>query len=506
MKGTLARRPLQAFTFMRKEVVDVLRQPRLLITLVFGPFLIMAAFGLGYRDTPKPLRTLLVAPAGSPVLKEVEKYTDQLSSYIEVVGTSNNELLARRELLDGDVDVIVSFPEDPIDTLAAGTHATIRVIHTRLDPIEQTAISFASALAVDQINAEILSGLIAQAQDQAPAAEVLDAADSAATRLQSALAASDPAAADAALTDLRAASGQLALSASTTAALVGEVSDDPELQARGETLRTSSDELSALLTDLGSGSRLGAADAAEVGQVVQALAAMRTSYDTFASIDPSVIVRPFQAEVSLAVPQANRVTDWYAPAAIVLLLQQFGVAFGALTFVRERALGITDVFRVAPVNAGAALIGKYAAYLLIGGAIGTVLTALVVEALDVPTSGSLGDMAIVMALTMFASIGLGFVVSLGSASDAQAVQYTLILLLASLFFSGFFLSIGQMEGAAQVITWLLPVSYGMSMLRDVMLRGSAPDRDLMLGLLGYGALMMLLAWFGTRRRMGTAPA
>ena len=76
-----------------------------------------------------------------------------------------------------------------------------------------------------------------------------------------------------------------------------------------------------------------------------------------------------------------------------------------------------------------------------------------------------------MALSLFASIGLGFVISLASATDAQAVQYTMIILLASLFFSGFFLSIGQMEGLAQVISWLLPVSYGMKLLRDVMLRG-----------------------------------
>ena len=41
------------------------------------------------------------------------------------------------------------------------------------------------------------------------------------------------------------------------------------------------------------------------------------------------------------------------------MLQQFGVAFGALSFVRERRLGIVDVYRVAPVNATATLIGKY---------------------------------------------------------------------------------------------------------------------------------------------------
>ena len=64
------------------------------------------------------------------------------------------------------------------------------------------------------------------------------------------------------------------------------------------------------------------------------------------------------------------------------------MAFGALTFVRERQLGITDIFRVAPINASETLLGKYVAYLAVGGAIGAVLTALVVVGLGVPMSST----------------------------------------------------------------------------------------------------------------------
>ena len=145
-----------------------------------------------------------------------------------------------------------------------------------------------------------------------------------------------------------------------------------------------------------------------------------------------------------------RVTDWYAPAAVVLMLQQFGVAFGALTFVRERQLGIIDIFRVAPINATETLLGKYLAYLLLGCGDRRVLTVLVVTTLGRARRGERSPSSrSSWRLTLFASIGLGFVISLASANDAQAVQYTMILLLASLFFSGFFLSVGQLEGAAR---------------------------------------------------------
>jgi len=119
-------------------------------------------------------------------------------------------------------------------------------------------------------------------------------------------------------------------------------------------------------------------------------------------------------------------------------------------------------------------------------------------------ASSVSRVAVVLALTLFASIGLGFVLSLISATDAQAVQYTMIVLLASLFFSGFFLSIGRMEGIARYIGWLLPVTYGMDMLRDVMLRGVNPSRHSLIGLCAYGVIAFGLSLYGTRRRMTTA--
>ena len=229
-----------------------------------------------------------------------------------------------------------------------------------------------------------------------------------------------------------------------------------------------------------------------------------THFDELTSVDPAVLVQPFRSDVRLAVSDVGEVTDWYAPAAVILMLQQFGVAFGALSFVRERQLGIVDVFRVAPVNAAETLLGKYLAYLLIGTAIGAALTALIVFALDVKMAASIGDVAAVMLLTLFASVGVGFVISLASSSDAQAVQYTMIVLLASLFFSGFFLSVGQMEGVARVVGWLLPVTYGMQLLRDVMLRGAPLDTGVVVGLAGFGIVMFVLALFSARHRLGGA--
>jgi ABC-2 type transport system permease protein len=499
MKPSAFRRVLQVAAFVRKEALEIVRQPRLLLTLVFGPFLIMAVFGLGYRDTPDPMKTIFVAPKGSPLLDQAQTYAKDAGPFVTLVGVTNDPTAARQRLMDGDVDLVVSFPDDPLSTVLDGQQATIRVVHTRLDPIQRTAISFASRLAIDQINGQILAQIVEGGQGLArPASEAFSLATGAISSLDQAISTQDQAGADAALADLEDAVARLSLSARAVDAaserLMGDrASATDDVTGAIAELRHDVEDLRSNLQAQDVNTRL--------ARIRELLDTVNQRYDQLTAVDPGVLVRPFRSEVELAVHDVGKVTDWYAPAAVILMLQQFGVAFGALTFVRERQLGITDIFRVAPINATETLLGKYLAYLVVGGGIGAVLTALVVVGLDVPMAATAGDVAIVMGLTLFASIGLGFVISLTSANDAQAVQYTMILLLASLFFSGFFLSVGQMEGLARYLGWLLPVTYGMQLLRDVMLRGARPDRYLIAGLTAYGLATFVLALVGTRRRL-----
>jgi hypothetical protein len=61
-----------------------------------------------------------------------------------------------------------------------------------------------------------------------------------------------------------------------------------------------------------------------------------------------------------------------------------------------------------------------------------------------------------------------------------------------------------MEGVARVVGWLLPVTYGMRLLRDVMLRGAPLDAGIVIGLAGFGVAMFALALFATNRRLAGA--
>jgi ABC-2 type transport system permease protein len=223
--------------------------------------------------------------------------------------------------------------------------------------------------------------------------------------------------------------------------------------------------------------------------------------DQLLSVNAEVLVQPFEGEVESIVPGDRTFTDYYAPAAIVLLLQQFGVAFAALSFVRETQLGATELFRVAPVGPRQVVVGKYVGHLVIGALVAAALVALVRWALDVPLLGSVADLALSLLLLVLASVGLGFVVSLTSRTDMQAVLSTMLILLAALFFSGFFLPVDQLAGIGQVVAWALPATYGIEQARDIMLRGDDLAARSVLALGGYAAAAAVVVFVLTKRRM-----
>jgi ABC-2 type transport system permease protein len=134
-----------------------------------------------------------------------------------------------------------------------------------------------------------------------------------------------------------------------------------------------------------------------------------------------------------------------------------------------------DRFRVAPVTSMELLIGKYVAYAVLSLAVSAVVGVLLVGALGVPLLGGwLPFIGIVLLLT-FASLGVGLLISLIADSERQAVQLSMLVLLASVFFSGFVLPVTDFATWTQYLAYALPVTHGIGLLQDQMLRGELRD-------------------------------
>jgi ABC-2 type transport system permease protein len=190
------------------------------------------------------------------------------------------------------------------------------------------------------------------------------------------------------------------------------------------------------------------------------------------NISAEVIAEPTRAEVANIAPSEPAVVSFFGPAVLALILQHISITMAALSMVRERLSGQIDLFRVAPVNATEVLIGKYIAYALLSLLISVPVGALLVFGLGVPMLSSVVTLLAIVFLITIASLGLGLLISLVADSERQAVQLSMLVLLASIFLSGFVLPVRDFVLPVQLLAYALPVTHGIALLQESMLRGS----------------------------------
>ncbi len=99
------------------------------------------------------------------------------------------------------------------------------------------------------------------------------------------------------------------------------------------------------------------------------------------------------------------------------------------------------------------------------------------------------------------SLGLGLLISILADSERQAVKLSLLVLLGSVFFSGFALPVAEFAAPVQAASYLLPATSGIRLAQDVMLRGGI-EAPWVAGVLAALACALLLAcWLLVRRGM-----
>lgn len=160
-----------------------------------------------------------------------------------------------------------------------------------------------------------------------------------------------------------------------------------------------------------------------------------------------------------------------------------------------------EQYRVSSLSFGELILGKYLAYLILAGLIAAILTAFTYFVLGTPIIGFWLHYVAVVAALIFASLGIGIFLSLVSRSTNQAVQFSMLILLASVFLGGFFIDTADLWWPVRAIAWTLPTTSGVAMLHDVMLRGLPPSTQVLAGLTLMGVAAMAVNLILARRRM-----
>ena len=492
----LGKQFVRVLSFFFKEIWAAIRQPRLIFSVVLGPFLILAAFGVGYRGQTPELRTTLVVPNDPRLPEDPSAYRELFSSVFVLQSVTRDRQAAEVALATGQTQVVVVVPDAAEQTVLEGSHAQFEVLFNETDPLQSGWVRYFATVAVQELNRRVLAGLVGNAQE--PAEELANVAvqmRSQTDALEADLRAGNAIGAAARTVALR----QTLQTARATpvfslaTSMVNE--QDPFAQFEAN--------LAAIEQDLLAGRTNTPEQLARANSLRVESQGLETQAQRLTDIPPDVLVAPFEVQARNTVPAEPTAIAFFTPAVVALLLQHIAVSLASLSMVRDRLLGAMELYRVAPIGAMEVILGKSLSYGLLLSIVAALLMLLINQLLRVPILGDIRWVAVSLAVLLFASLAWGFFLSTLAKTESQVVQLAMLVLLSSIFFGGFFLALSTLWEPIRMISYILPVTFGALDLRDVMLRGVAPQPLMLLAPALLGLVLYAIASWSFSRQMGT---
>ena len=166
--------------------------------------------------------------------------------------------------------------------------------------------------------------------------------------------------------------------------------------------------------------------------------------------------------------------NFIIPGLIAVIMAVIAALLTSLTIAREWDRGTMEQLISTPVNPPELILGKLLPYFFIGF-IDTVLSILMGTILfGVPLKGSIGLLLALSGIFLFGSLSFGILISIIGRTQAVASEMALLsTLLPAFLLSGFMFAISNMPKPLQIITYLMPARYFVSILKGVFLKGSS---------------------------------
>lgn len=183
----------------------------------------------------------------------------------------------------------------------------------------------------------------------------------------------------------------------------------------------------------------------------------------------------------VAPPLEMRVRPWFNPAqrsAIFIVPGVIGVLLTitltlitSTAIVRERERGTLEQLVVTPIGKTSLMLGKLAPFMLVGYVQMSVVMGLGKLIFHIPIEGSLPLLYLLALPFMFASLGVGLLISTIAKSQAQAMQLSFFFMLPNILLSGYIFPRVAMPEPAQWLGLGLPLTYFLKVLRGILLKG-----------------------------------
>ena len=211
-------------------------------------------------------------------------------------------------------------------------------------------------------------------------------------------------------------------------------------------------------------------------------------------VSPAIDVRP-----SVLYNPATRSANFFIPGLIAVLLQMMIILLIALSLVRERERGTLDQLKMTPIAPLGLMVGKMIPYgTLAFGELCLILTVMRFI-FQVPIHGSVLLLLLMSLPFLLTVLGIGLMISTRAQTQAEAFQMAMGTVLPSIFLSGYIFLISTMPAFFRGLSYLIPATYYIQVLRGIILRGATFSdlwfNALMLTLMGTATLLLAARQF-----------
>lgn len=190
-------------------------------------------------------------------------------------------------------------------------------------------------------------------------------------------------------------------------------------------------------------------------------------------------------------------STWFiVPGVIAMILMIVSSLVTSLCVAREWERGTMEQLISTPVKAPELIIGKFLPYFCIGFFDLSVGVFLAQVLFGVPFRGNYLTLVVMSSLFLTGALSQGIFISVVARTQLMASQFaTLTTLIPTILLSGFIYPIFNMPVFIQMITYLVPARYYISILRELFLKagGLAVMWDEALFLLLFAGVMFMLA-------------
>ena len=207
---------------------------------------------------------------------------------------------------------------------------------------------------------------------------------------------------------------------------------------------------------------------------------------------------PMSAQPIILFNPEGRTANYIIPGLVAILMQMIAIFLASGSIVRERERGTMEQLMVTPVHPLGLMLGKVAPYLVLGLGETALILAIMRWAFDVPIYGSLIFLFAIMIVYLAALLAFGLFISVRAKTEMEAMQTAQMLVLPSIFLSGYIFPQAGLPYPLFVIGLFLPATHMIAIMRGVVLRDAGP-LDLVPNVLALLAISVVLVWASARR-------